>query len=330
MNGDTPAEASAVRALPIREIRDELRKRGVDLAGCLEKDDLVALLLANWHTAPSHEEAPSPHAAAPTSSSSGGGRSPLPSAAGSSDRPPPTAGGSGNSQDGGTRGSRPSRTKSTESVGYYKCEHCSKKGEKMSHCSKCGTGNYCSKECQAARWPDHKKVCKQRMEAKQRQTQKADDTLGTGMVTAFTAWATRNRHWLTHLAAATLPAPPRNDSHVLYLELHCCKSSPDGEAKPRFALQGHYVITLERLYEMTAPAGGPGPLPAGPPDRMLVFMVCTSSSLEAVPSPGAKKVALMTLMRSVGLDPSLQSDLEGGRMKLTPLDSLFAVLSQLS
>ena len=321
MNGDAPVEASA---MPIREIRDELKKRGVDMTGCLEKEELVALLLANWCMAPSHEEPPcSPPVAGPTSSGGGGG-STLPSAEGPCTRPPSVAEPSQDS------GSGPSHKKKAESVGYYKCEHCSKKGEKMSHCSKCGTGNYCSKECQAARWPDHKKVCKQRMEAKQRQTQKADDTLGAGMVTAFTAWATRNRHWLTHLAAATLPAPPRNDSHVLYLDLHCCKSSPDGEAKPRFALQGHYVITREKLYEMTAPAGGPGPLPAGPPDRMLVFLVCTSSSSAAVPSPGAKKVALMTLMRSVGLDPSSQSDVEAGRMKLTSPDSLFAVLSQLS
>ena len=54
MNGDTADEASALRAMPIREIRDELKKRGVDTTGCLEKEDLVALLLANWCMVPSN------------------------------------------------------------------------------------------------------------------------------------------------------------------------------------------------------------------------------------------------------------------------------------
>ena len=239
MNGDTRAEASAVRAMPIRAIRDELKKRGVDMTGCLEKEDLVALLLANWCMVPSSNADPAPSATAAAdhvSGSRGGSR-------------PPTAGSSTSQQDwrSGTCKTH------AESRGYYICEHCSNKG-KMLHCSKCGTGSYCSKECQVACWPEHKKICQQVMEAKER----AKETVGTGTMKAFTAWAERSMHLLAYMATAMLwlPAPPLYASHAVYLELHCNNSLT---AKPKFAVQSHTVVTLEQLCAKAAFVGLPVP-----------------------------------------------------------------------
>ena len=346
MGGDNPIEASAVRAMPIRAIRDALKQRDVDMTGCLEKEDLVALLLANWCMVPSHdhEEPPSsPTAAGPTISSGGG--SPLPSEADvGSSTPAPTAadpsgggrgscpltaaGSSGSQQDGG---SGPSHRKLAGSLGFYtyRCEHCSNKGGKMLHCSKCGTGGYCSKECQVAHWPEHKKVCKQRIEAEQR----AEVILGAGVVKAFSkalkAWIHRNMHWLTLMAAAGLwlPDPPLYTSHVLCLDIH---SDFSQEARPKFAVKNHDVVTLEELYEITAPSGGPGPLPDGPPDRALIFLVCASNSSEATSFSPGRPENVMSVMKSVGLDADTRSHLATGRLKLPPLAEIAAQLSQWS
>ena len=337
MNGDTPVEALAVRAMPIREVRDELKKRDVDMTGCLEKDDLVALLLANWRTALSHEELPSsPPAVGPTGSSCESASLASVGAGGSRSSPAPAAADPSSSGSLGSRGScspaasgssesGQSRKKRMESQGYYICSHCFKKG-KILHCGKCGAGGYCSKECQVAHWPEHKKVCKQLMDDNQR----AKDAMGAGRVKALKTWADRNKDLLTFMAAATLwlPAPPRNTSHVLILDLHCEDSSP--EARPKFAMQRYLVLTLEQMYEITAPTGGPGPLPEGPPDRMLILMICTSSSSGVANTAPDRPKNVLSLMKSVRLDPAVQSRLATGRLKLPPLAEIVAQLSQSS
>ena len=33
-------------------------------------------------------------------------------------------------------------------------------GSQLKHCAKCHTASYCSKDCQAAHWPQHKALCK--------------------------------------------------------------------------------------------------------------------------------------------------------------------------
>ena len=302
MNGDTPVEP--LRAMPIREIRDELNKRGVDMTGCLEKDDLVALLLANCRMAPSHADLP-PAATAATVPVSGSRGS----------RPPVT----GSGQDGW---SGPSCKKLLESQVFYRCSNCSNKGEKMSHCSKCSTGNYCSKECQIACWPEHKKICKQLTEAKQ----SVEDTMGTGRVKALKAWADRNMHLLAYMAAATLwlPAPPLYASHVLHLELHCDDSS---DSRPKFTVQNHSLITRERLCALTADEGEPDPLPPGPQDRMLVYVACTCCEEAAPSSPVRHSSNVMMLVKSVVLSSSSQTDLASGKLKLPSLADLTAELS---
>ena len=349
MSGDLTLKAPVVRAMSIREIRDELKKRGVDMTGCLEKEDLVALLLANWHMALPHQE-PSPAAGVPirsgsgcppTASMGGGGStgSSLPATAVGnrcSSRPPAAAAGSSSigscQQHGRGRSSggsgQSSRQKYMESVGLCSpCEHCSNEG-KMLHCSECGSGCYCSKACQVACWPEHKKTCKQRVEIRQR----AEDAMGAGMVKALRTWTDHNVHWLSYMATALLwlPPPPRYATHVLFLELHCDNST---EAKPKFAVRSHKVITLEQLNAYRAESsGGPGVMPEGPPDEMLILLVCTTTSSggTASTSPTGLPHRQMSLMESVSLGLDLQSDLLTGRQKLPSLARIVAELSKFS
>ena len=42
------------------------------------------------------------------------------------------------------------------------CANCGIKREKMQKCGRCKKAHYCSKECQAQAWPEHKKACKKR------------------------------------------------------------------------------------------------------------------------------------------------------------------------
>jgi hypothetical protein len=45
-------------------------------------------------------------------------------------------------------------------IGPQLCMYCFKPGATM-HCARCKTDKYCSRECQVADWPVHKKICKQ-------------------------------------------------------------------------------------------------------------------------------------------------------------------------
>lgn len=323
MSVEPPVEVSAVRAMPIREIRNELNKRGVNMAGCLEKSELVALLLENWHLEPSHT-VPPPPAAGPTSGGGGGGASA--GDGGSSSTLPSTgrssSGSSGSQPPAGSSGSGSVRVKRMSL--NKPCENCSNDQGKMLHCSTCGSGAYCSKECQVACWPDHKKVCKLRMEAKQEAK-----GMAAHMGVALRAWSDRSLHSLTCLAAATLwlPGPPRNASHILLLELHCENTSA---AKPKFAVQSHKVITLEEAYKYVLESSH-GDLSNGPPNRMLVCLAwttwCNSKTASSSPSGPKQRMSCIT---PVELGPSLQSDLATGRQELPSLDSLIAELSQFS
>lgn len=42
-----------------------------------------------------------------------------------------------------------------------KCDVCTENDSHFS-CSRCKSSNYCSKKCQVAAWPDHKKNCKKK------------------------------------------------------------------------------------------------------------------------------------------------------------------------
>ena len=44
--------------------------------------------------------------------------------------------------------------------GLRKCGYCGKSDGTLKSCSKCRLASYCSKECQTAAWPEHKKECR--------------------------------------------------------------------------------------------------------------------------------------------------------------------------
>ena len=119
---------TVIAAMSVRDLHKELRERGIDTAACIEKADLVHLLVSNW-------EAPQPQPAARS------------------------AAGTSRVQQGPPRGTLFLCQACGRPDGVA--------GGKLLNCSKCNWAHYCSKECQVAAWPAHKSRCKELQAGKQ-------------------------------------------------------------------------------------------------------------------------------------------------------------------
>lgn len=48
------------------------------------------------------------------------------------------------------------------------CHQCFATDKKLSRCAQCHIAKYCSKKCQQAAWPEHKKECVKKVEAEKK------------------------------------------------------------------------------------------------------------------------------------------------------------------
>ena len=266
-------------AMGIRQLREELRSRGVDTSGCLYKTDLVALLLENMALAPA--AAPCPTEPQPAASGQGvprEGVAPRSSVAGSS-----SSSGAGNQA-----------TRQKERM--FMCQTCMKRDEgvELLKCSKCKNAHYCSKECQIAGWPAHKPIC----QMNQKMKKIATETLGPEASAAFEAWLKRIKPLAT-IAGASALWPSRADTHVLVLSF--VQDQQQGSQLPTFSVLPEYeIMTIEEANELLAHVGGifgGGPQPPAPPGRTLVVLVSD----------------FQIRLFSTGLPPNVQADIRSGK-----------------
>ena len=226
------SDLSAVcAAMSVRDLQKELRERGVNTASCIEKADLVRLLLTNWDT----EARPQPQPAAMDSS----------------------ADGDVSAQQGRIRKLK------------FSCEACGKAheqlgnaaGGKLLRCSRCNGPHYCSKACQVADWPAHKSLCQKRQTA----DKSFADSAGMEVAAAYVAWLRRFEQLIVEAAAKLLwPAPhlpPRNRSHGLLLYVPYDNSAVSGQAV-RGAHAGGDEREDRRVQSWCAGHGGGAPLAA--------------------------------------------------------------------
>lgn len=150
----------------------------------------------------------------------------------------------------------------------------------------------------------------------------------------MSSWCDRNRHIIATAAAAAIwyPLPPRNTTHALVLELKVMQqeqSSEGRKGKTRFRVLKYFVATLAELNREAASGGGLGSLPEGPPNRMLVLVLCEVPA-NVVPQEklGGKQGAMVSLWRSLGVDEGTRRDIEAGRTDLPPFEKSIIALLQ--
>ena len=244
MNSDLTA---VLAAMSVRELRKELRERGVNTASCIEKADLVQLLITNWDV-----EAKPP--------------------------PPP--------EDSPGTGATRVQQQGPPHTNTFTCQACGRgdgrHGNGLLKCGKCNGAHYCSKECQVAHWPAHRLECKEIQLGRQCFA----DSVGMEVSTAYKAWFKRFKLLIAEAAAALLwPAPhfsPRNRSHGLLLHVTYNSSKP-----PRFQVGAVEELTMEAMSAMMVSAdGGDGfqwpPLAPSPDPSLETMKVIISLGLGKV------------------------------------------------
>ncbi|KAG1678394.1 hypothetical protein FOA52_015161 [Chlamydomonas sp. UWO 241] len=203
-----------------RRLRDEAQRLGSDARGCVEKQDLVTLVINHQQSTP---------AAAARSGGQTAGR----------------AHGFGVEELGSSGSAGPSVALFVNYFDTAQCENCSKIGADVGHkllkCSGCRAAYYCSKECQNESWKSgaHKKICKQNQ---------ADKAVGaeSGQAEVFAAikkWVKKMKIVLTVTAcSALLVLTPKIATYALVLRLEHVPSKPF-----KFKLQKSEVLTKDEL-----------------------------------------------------------------------------------
>ncbi|KAG1663880.1 hypothetical protein FOA52_014693 [Chlamydomonas sp. UWO 241] len=188
--GDVADEDATPSCWSVRQLRDELTRLGIDARGCVEKRELVDLVVEHQHSA-----------SAAASSVPDGGQ------AGEAGHRLPTA----------PSGTRPRpRFKTAQSCAPT---------AKLFSCSGCKFAHYCCKECQNESWQNggHKQFCKGQQAAKA-------FIAGAGhanMYGLLEKWAKKMSLLLSITASSVLLVPtPRIATHALVLRMDHVPSMP--------------------------------------------------------------------------------------------------------
>ena len=270
----------------------ELRERGVDTASCIERADLVQLLLTNWDV----QDKPQPPPAAIASSAADNV---------SVQQDPP------------------------QDVSMLRaCQACSGTlgngaGGKLLKCSRCNGAYYCSKVCQVADWPAHKSQCQTLQLRDVTSRQAVANKVGTEAAAAYETWAKHVQPLIWEAAAAVLwPGAPhlplRNRSHGLLLHV----TYDDSSEPPRFKVERFEVPTQEELSARTATVlgGRDIPWPDVPPGAMgmKVVLFCSFGRL------------LVLRAIPLGFTSALVTEIKDGKRKLPSTEETFAKINTLS
>ncbi|KAG1663892.1 hypothetical protein FOA52_014705 [Chlamydomonas sp. UWO 241] len=248
-----PSTADAPEASPscwsVRQLRDELARLGIDGRDCVEKRELVDLVVRHQEQSVLAAASSTPHGGQATVHAPGAEE---PSSSGRSEPSAPP--------------------------GSRICHNCYKRersadGQKLFRCSGCKTVDYCSKECQNESWRNggHREMCK-------RQALMAAGE--SEMYAAHHKWLRKMRHALDSIAVS---APldvgtSRIETHVLLLILDHVPSLP-----LQFKVRTFGVRTRAELREQKGglPELPPWSLPG--PDRRALVLVKAGPMVQLAP-----------------------------------------------
>lgn len=293
MNSDLSAVFSA---MSVRQLKKELSEKGIDASSCIEKSELVHLLVTNRDVEARQRQQPQPAAVVAASSAAGNTSEPH------------------------------GKHRLCMACGKEQgCQQCHGMEGKMLRCNQCKAAYYCSKACQVADWPTHKVRCKLLQEDKQRFA----DSVGTEMATAYAAWLKRIDSLIADaLTVALFPAPhflPRNRTHGLMLHV----TSTSNSKPPRFKIELCDEFTLEEICAfLTRPdAEPPQPeslWPAGPPDADI-----HAETMRAVIFSTFGKTKMVRSVQH-SMTGGLVASIKAGRFKLPSVKEIIAKINMLA